>query len=355
MPAATYRHFGCRITDELVYKGMKTIILENNLIRVGVLVDKGADIFEFIYKPTDTSFLWESPQGLVDPRKVTPSISNSSGAFLDSYYGGWQEILPGGGPVNYRGAELGLHGEVTNLGWEYDILVDTSEEISVKFSVNCIRTPFRIERTMRLLNNNPTIFIQEKLTNLSPDEQEFIWGHHPAFGAPFLKEGLSLIVPAKTGIVHSPIFAPSGVLEPGMEFSWPKIEHNNSTLDLSMVPGPDAGFSELIYLKELAAGWYAVLDAKEKIGIGLSWDLNIFPYLWFWCVYGKFPGYPWWDRVYCLALEPWSSIPNNLNEAISSNRQLKIKGGGSIITNMSATALHGYSTVSEIQIDGKVK
>ncbi len=242
MPAATYRHFGCRITDELIYKGLKTIILENNLIRVGVLVDKGADIFEFLYKPTDTSFLWQSPQGLIDPRKSTPTISSSGGAFLDSYHGGWQELFPGGGPVNYRGAELGLHGEVTHLGWDYDILIDTEEEISVRFSVNCIRTPFRIERTLRLVKNNPTLFIQEKLINLSPEEQEFMWGHHPAFGAPFLKSGLTLIVPAKTGIVHSPLFAPSGILEPGKEFKWPNIENDHIHYRSIQSTRPRSGF-----------------------------------------------------------------------------------------------------------------
>ena len=100
-----------------------------------------------------------------------------------------------------------------------------------------------------------------------------MWGHHPAFGAPFLKSGLTLIVPAKTGIVHSPLFAPSGILEPGKEFSWPNIENGQSRIDLSKVPGPEAGFSELIYLKELSAAWYAVLKLKKKLEL-------VFPGIW---------------------------------------------------------------------------
>ena len=35
-----------------------------------------------------------------------------------------------------------------------------------------------------------------------------------------------------------------------------------------------------------------LLNPEEKIGIGFSWDLDIFPYLWFWCVYGKFQHTP---------------------------------------------------------------
>lgn len=354
MPIAQYRHHGCRITDELKYKGMRTLFLENNLIKIGVLVDKGVDIFQFIHKASDTNFLWQSPLGIVDPHKSTPTIPNSSGVFLDTYHGGWQEIFPGGGPVNYRGADLGLHGEVCHLGWDYDIITDNEEEIAVKFSVNCIRTPFRLEKTLRMVIDNPTLFIEEKVTNLSPDSQDFMWGHHPAFGAPFLKEGLKLIIPAKTGIVHTPKFAPTGLLEPGKEFAWPTIQAEEKMVNLSTVPGPDAGFSELLYLKDLTDGWYAVLDEDKKIGIGFSWDLRVFPYLWFWCVYGKFPGYPWWDRVYCIALEPWTSIPNNLNDAIRTNRQFTIKGGDSITTKLQATAIQGKSTINAIRSDGKV-
>jgi len=72
---AIYRNHGCRITDELVYKGMRTIILENELIRVGILIDKGTDIFEFLYKPTDTDFLLRSPIGLSNRNNFTETVT----------------------------------------------------------------------------------------------------------------------------------------------------------------------------------------------------------------------------------------------------------------------------------------
>ncbi|MGL4647841.1 MAG: hypothetical protein ACRC1H_00430, partial [Caldilineaceae bacterium] len=112
---AAYRHFGCRILDDLSYKGLRTLFLENDLLRIGILLDKGADLFTFLHKPTDTDFLWRSPLGLRDPRRATPTSALSSGAFLDTYHGGWQECLPGGGPYAAQGAEIGLHGEVTHL------------------------------------------------------------------------------------------------------------------------------------------------------------------------------------------------------------------------------------------------
>jgi hypothetical protein len=354
MTSAENRHYGCRITDDLVFKGLRTIILENEFLRVRVLLDKGADIFQFLDKKTDTDFLWRSPNGIVNPTRYRETIAHSSGSFLDFYHGGWQEIFPGGGPVNYRGADLGLHGEVTHLSWEYDILTDREDEIAVRFSVKCLRTPFKLERTLRLVKNQPVLHIDETVTNLSPEDQDFMWGHHPAFGAPFLRPGLRVHIPAGKASAHSPKFASSGILEPGKEFVWPKADVDGRVVDLSVVPSNEDGFCELIYLKDLAAGWYAVMDEENEIGFGLSWPLDVFPNLWFWLVYGKAPGYPWWDRVTCIALEPWTSIPNNLDEAIKQGTQHTLKGGGSLSVSLTAVAIHGKRNIQKINLDGSI-
>lgn len=353
MLPAKYRHYGCRITDDILYKGMKALFLENEVLRVGILLDKGADIFQLIHKPTDTDFLWKSPQGLVNPKRFTPTTGSSTGAFLDTYHGGWQEIFPGGGPVTYKGAELGLHGEVTHLQWDYEILEDQPDCIAIKLQVECIRTPFRLERTMKIEKEKPVLFLKEKLTNLSPDPQEFMWGHHPAIGPPFLKEGIKLFVPANKGEVHKPLFAESGILDPGSEFTWPFVKSGGKNIDLSIVPG-DTEFSELLYLSELSDGWYAVVDQDKSLGIGFSWPKAIFPHLWFWLVYGQAPGYPWWNRVFCIALEPWTSIPNNLSEAIKRGNQMIIKGGDTLEVPFTTTVITDRSIVKCIDIDGNV-
>jgi hypothetical protein len=355
MPTAAYRHHACRITDDLTYKGYRTLFLENEQLRVGVLLDKGADLFQLLHKPSDTDFLWRSPTGLLRRDRFTATRAASSGAFLDGYHGGWQEILPGGGPADYHGAELGLHGEVTHLGWDMDILEDDPERISVRLVVDCVRTPLRLERVMRLERGSPTLFFEEKITNLAPEPIDYLWGHHPAFGAPFLHQGLRLFVPAGQGRVHSPQFTSSSIFEPGAEFAWPLLDTPGGTrVDLSTVPGPQAGYADLIYLSQLEGGWYAVLDPEREIGLGLAWPLEVFPYLWFWLVYGKAPGYPWWDRAYCLALEPWTSIPNSLDEALFAHAQKTLKGGESQTAALCATAITNRKQVTCITPDGAV-
>src|SRR5689334_11386819 len=115
MTQPTYTHernYGCRVT-ETIYRGLRTVTLENEIIRVTVLADKGSDIIEFLHKPTDTDFMWRSPQGVQNPATFVPTLPRPDGAFLDYYEGGWQECLPtGGGPAEYGGASFGAHGEV---------------------------------------------------------------------------------------------------------------------------------------------------------------------------------------------------------------------------------------------------
>ena len=58
------RHFGVRVTDRFRLDTLRTVILENELLRVTFLVDQGCDIIELLYKPKDVDFLWRSPQGV---------------------------------------------------------------------------------------------------------------------------------------------------------------------------------------------------------------------------------------------------------------------------------------------------
>ena len=211
------------ITDDLLYKGYRTLFLENELLRVGVLLDKGADIFQFLHKPTDTDFLWRSPQGLIRPRSASPPRGpRSRAAFLDSYHGGWQEILPGGGPVDYGGAELGSTAKLPSWAGNATSWKTRPERISVRLSVDCVRTPLRLERIMTPGKRvTLPVYGRDAHQPVACRPLDFMWGHHPAFGAPFLQEGVRLFVPAGKGRAHSPKFAASSLLEPGAEFAWP--------------------------------------------------------------------------------------------------------------------------------------
>ena len=63
------RNYGCRVSDDWEFRGNKVAIIENEKIRVMVLVDKGADIYSFVHKSSDTDYMWRSVWGVRDTRK----------------------------------------------------------------------------------------------------------------------------------------------------------------------------------------------------------------------------------------------------------------------------------------------
>ena len=68
MDHSSGRSHGCRLI-EYTHRNMTFLAMENEFLRVAILVDKGADIVEFLYKPTDTGFLWKEPAGIRDTGK----------------------------------------------------------------------------------------------------------------------------------------------------------------------------------------------------------------------------------------------------------------------------------------------
>ena len=122
------RNHGCRLNEDLLYKGLRLLTMENEILKISILVDKGTDIIELLYKPKDIDFMWVSP---IDFKPGEFDRKN----FLEGYLGGWQEIIPNGGDgCVYKGAGFNLHDETPQLSWDYEILEDTPEKISIKRS-----------------------------------------------------------------------------------------------------------------------------------------------------------------------------------------------------------------------------
>jgi hypothetical protein len=333
------RKTGCRLSLDYTYRGMRVAFLENEVMRVGILLDKGADVFEFTYKPRDLDFLWQSPLEMRKPFVATSALPE--GAFHDYYFGGWQEVLPSAGWASepYMGTYQGLHGEVALLPFQAAITEDTPELVSLKTWVRLYRTPLALERSMSMKKGMPAVFIHERLVNEADMEFAVIWGHHPAFGAPFLDENCVVNAPAKKVEVLS--YHTNGLWEPGGDYDFPMVPNRRSgqLQDITKVLPASTRSVDVVFFKELSEGWYTFTNPQLGVGFGMSWDASLFKYLWMWQVYGGHTDYPWYGRTYNVALEPFSSYPPaGVPNAIQNGSALILKPGQVIETELVATA-----------------
>ena len=346
------RNYGCRLT-EFVLKDHRAISLENEKIRVTVLIDKGTDIYEFLYKPKDVDFLYRSYVGLRSRKNFYPMSPITGGAFLDYYEGGWQEMFPWGGHAStHRGVDTGLHGEVALSPWDYRVDVDTPEEVRVTCSIRTRRAPFFLQKTFAIYRQKAALHISEVAQCECDQDLEIVWGQHPTFGWPFLDDSCVIDLAPCRVKVPAPI-GESIRLEPNQDTVWPhaKLLHGSET-DLSRIPGPSTGSEDIAFLYGFKEAWYAVRSQSKGVGFGLTWDPKAFPWVWFWQLYRGSPNYPWWQSQYCAALEPVTSAGLAFGEAVANGTALKVAARATLRAELCAWAFEATTPVTRVSAQG---
>jgi galactose mutarotase-like enzyme len=353
----TYNHnrnYGCRIT-EFVYEGHRSVALENERLRVTVIADKGADIYEFLYKPRDVDFMWRTRVGLRERSHFLASSPRAAGPHNDHYEGGWQELFPNCGNLSlHQDTEIGQHGEVLLLPWRYQITKDEPDEIEVRFDVRTVRTPFHLVKTLSLRRNEAALRIRERVTNEGGQEVDFTWGHHPAFGWPFIDESCRVDLPDCRIRTFAEFTPANSRLKPEQETDWPLAEgHGGGKVDLSRIPGPEAAAQDMVFLQGLREGWYAITNTSKQVGFAMRYPAETFKQLWYWQVYRGGRDYPWWGATYNVALEPCATLPI-LARAVERGEALRLGAGESREIELMAVAFEGLERVSGVSAEGEV-
>jgi hypothetical protein len=331
MPLYSPRWHGCR-ADEFVWRGHRLVVLENELIRVGVLASQGADILEFRYKPQDLDVMWHAPQPVLPPGQFVTSAPRLQGNFMDFYPGGWQEVFPNAGPETvYKGANLGQHGEIALQPWDVRVAEDRPGRIAVEFSVETMRTPFRLSRRMALTSGSAILSLEERVTNLGEEVLHYAWGHHPALGAPFLEEGCVLELPdcsvAQTAYAKG--LNRRFAAEVSGRFPYlPMKDGSRGRVD--RIPGKDARSEDVFQFHGFAEGRCALRNPKRGMAFVMRWPVDIFPYLWCWQVCGGSFGYPYYGRTYTVAVEPFNCPIQGLAQNAEAGAVPTLAAGASV-------------------------
>jgi hypothetical protein len=350
---------GCRVSDIQLQRGTPALVLENDAISVTVIPLKGADIVSLVAKPEGVDVLWRSPWGMQPIAGGTPSAFDSAVTWVEAYEGGWQVLFPNGGEATvYKGVELNYHGEASTSVWDVDGVETDGDSAQIRLSVRLRRSPFRIERTMRLEGDRPVLIIRERVTNVGGEPMEFMWGHHPAYGAPFLSGACRVDTSARTIWADDVYDGEANHLEPGGTFAWPTVERNGVTTDLSQVPGEDDAPQQTMgFLRDFPGshGWYGITNQDMGLGVGLVWPLEVFPYAWFWQEMHASPGFPWYKAIYAMAIEPFTSYPGGLGNVMAKTGTQRSLGPGESLAMELVTVLYRSRTgITGIAPDGTV-
>lgn len=320
--------------SESMHNGWRALTLSSDLLEVVVLPDKGADIYALTDRASGIDPLFKAPWGLQPPG--SPPREGSAGeAFLANYEGAWQELFPNTNDAcAYRDALLPFHGEVATLPWSWS--AEAGEDaVAVRLSVDCRRTPFRLERLMRLPYGERALVLEESVRNTSAEPAHFVWGHHCVLGPPLVAAGAELRVPCRTIVTIGDLWEDTARLAPGQRSGWPVARgRDGGAVDLSRIPGPEAGSHDDVYLTDLDGGWAEVRNPAVATGFRLEWDPAVFRWLISWQPFGGAHAMPL-RGAYALGIEPWTS-GGNLAAALAAGEAIELAGGGRVATTVVA-------------------
>jgi hypothetical protein len=295
------------------------IQLENEWLEVSVLPEVGAKLYDLLWKPSNRNFLWHNP-------RILPQAYAIEANFDNYWCGGWDEGFPTCDACEYNGESYPNLGELRSVRWSVVAADRAGDDVTVRLASFGPISPVRAEKTVTVAGGSPVLTIGYEITNLGPRPLDFIWGTHPALEP---SEHMVLRIPARTGIVGLSSDASLG--KPGQRYGWPLVETPGGKTDMSRTRGIDAGIFSGHYATDLQAGWYAVEDTETGEGFLLTFPVEKCPYLWLWLVYGGWRGY------HHVIVEPWTSYPVHLAEAVRGGTSRKLAPGEKFGVEIRAT------------------
>ncbi len=286
------------------HRGWDVVRLRSSGLQADIVPGKGGDLLSLVWLPRNLELLWQSPWGLRH-RGSLPTGGDSVASLMEAYPGGWQTVFPNGGdPVVAHGVEWGMHGEAWLAGYDWT----PTGPASIELVTRLVRSPFRLTRRITLLDD--AIAISETVTNEGLEPLEVMWGHHPALGAPLLSGAAVLDISAVTLAADDVRTTPHGDLLPGGVGEWPYLPgRDGGLIDLSILPSENDRLDRFAYATRLTEGLATVTNRSLGIHVRLEWDAAALPYAWIWLEAHGSPGFPWYQGVYVLAVEPCTSWP----------------------------------------------
>ncbi|MGV8845767.1 hypothetical protein [Tessaracoccus sp.] len=283
------------------------ITLLSDVFEVVLIPERGADVVGLTDLATGVQTLAVSPTG--ETTSAPLASGDSMAQWINGYPGGWQVLIPNAGPERiHDGVSQGYHGEASLARWS--VLEESPASATL---TTCLSTaPLKLERRVSLEGQSLTVV--DLVTNLSPEPVSFRLGQHPAFGTPFLDERSYIVTEASTLIMDASApgtFATANEIGPPTKLLPPgPVPHSVA------LPGPGSGQALFGALTDFPGTHQDPDEAEATLfspthgfGMQLRWDLSVYPNAWLWFEANAGTGWPWFTRLYAIAVEPVNVLP----------------------------------------------
>lgn len=297
------------------FHGLRALILENERLRVVVLPEVGARIYQITYKPLDTDLLWNHP-------RIVPSKLPFGANYDDNWCGGCDELFPNNIPETINGEAFPDHGELWAAEWNFATLQE-SGRVSAKLSCHTRISDAYVEKKISLGPEASGFEIEYLLRKGPGPSLPVLWNLHVPFA---VSEGHRLqFPPMKASLEPS---YPGTLQGSPAEFTWPLIPTPHGQLDLSVVPDPSARRLHFVYGHDFSEGRCGVTDTALGLTSQVSFDPSIFRACWLFASFGG------WRNLNVALLEPSTGYPYEVARAESTGNCYQLAPGEELRTRV---------------------
>jgi hypothetical protein len=230
----------------------------------------------------------------------------------------------------WAGTKMADHGEVWSLPWE-----ETIEEDGLRFSVNGVRFPYRLEKKVHFTGEG-ILRLDYKATNLSGIDFDFLWAAHPMF---YLEEGVELVLPEGVEQIAVTFDIPGKLGAYGDIFPWPVCTlRDGSQRDLRLMRPKTARDAYKYFIKgKMPEGWCGIKYHQSNFSLVLSFPVDQVPYL------GVLPNEGGWQDLYNIFLEPCTAPFDRPDAARYRGQASTLHAGATYTWHLNLTLAEGTS------------
>jgi len=272
---------------ETTYRGRRARSIENQHVRVTVLVE-GGHVAEIVRKQTGVNPLWTPPWPSIEPStyslKEHPEYGDDAEAKLLSGIMGHNLCMDifGGVSAEEFAAGMSVHGEASVASYAIE---EKPGELVMRAQFPESRLGF--ERRLALHPDRAVIDFHETVENLSATDRPIGWTQHVTLGPPFLEKGATQFRASATRskVIEADFTGGKGYMKPSEEFNWPSVPHLDKTFsDLRVYTGlpVSGGYTTHLMDRKVEHAYFLAWSPKSRLAFGYVWRREDFPWLGIW-------------------------------------------------------------------------